>query len=492
MLPSTIMIIATVLIMIVGLVLIPFIPDSLVERLTPREPGPTAPLDPGDRNDGGSGVGDPYYPDYGNSGYDAQRYTISLRWIPQNSTLTGSTVITAPSTQRLRSFFVDLVLPVKKVSVNGEDARFERRSRTDVKIIPERPIAADTGFAVTISYGGRPAAYRIGNQTPWWVSGEEVTVAGEPEGAAWWFPSNDHPSDPAAFDVTVRVPAGMEVISNGRLVGRQRQQQDDTDTWRWVCDQTMSTYQAFIAIGQYSLRQGTADGMPYVYAVSNRVPAEQRRRAFSQLTRSAAVIKDLEQLWGPYPYRQLGGVVPSHQLWFAGLETATRPVYAADAITDGGATDLITHELAHMWFGDRVTLAQWNDIFNSEAYASFSEWLRTERAGGPSADDALHARYDRLKDDRAFWSVTMADPGRDHLFDAVYSRGPMTLQALRNVMGDRDFFRFSRDWARGGTESLEDWMAAARTYTAADLDPFFAAWIYGRTAPAATAANGLA
>ncbi|SDT24684.1 M1 family metallopeptidase [Microlunatus soli] len=487
------MIIATVLIMIAGLVVAPLIPDSLISRITsPNRSDPTAPVDPGGRYDGSSGVGDPYYPDYGNGGYDAQRYTVSLEWIPKSQTLTGSAVITARSTKMLRSFYVDLMLPVNSVTVDDEEADFERSNATDVKITPKDPIADNAAFEVMITYGGRPAEHKIDKDTPWWVTGDEVTAAGEPEGAAWWYPGNDHPADPASFDVSVRVPAGMEVISNGRLVSSDADNDQDFATWHWVCDQTMSSYQALLSIGQYELRQGTTDGRRYVYAVSDQLPADDRKRAFANLATSAQIIRDLEAMWGRYPYQQFGGVVPAHQLWFAGLETATRPVYDARSIIQGDGADLITHELAHMWFGGKVTLEQWNDIFNSEAYASFSEWLRTERTGGPSADDALHSTYDRVKDNQDFWEVTMTDPGKQHLFDAVYYRGPMTLQALRNVMGDDAFFRFSRDWARGGTESVEDWMAAAQTYTGVDLDPFFAAWMSGRTAPAETAENGLA
>jgi len=282
------------------------------------------------------------------------------------------------------------------------------------------------------------------------------------------------------------------VISNGRLVSRDDRTEVGFDTWRWVCDQPMNTYQSFISIGQYALRQGSAGGRPYVYAVSEQLSAPARRAAFKNLAKTPQIVADLESYWGRYPYRQLGGLVPAHRMWFAGLEAATRPIYDAASITRGDATDLLTHELAHMWYGDHVPVKQWNDIFNSEGYASFSEWLRTERTGGRSADAALRATYQRLKDNDDFWRVTMIDPGRDHLFDAVYYRGPMTLQALRNVMGDDAFFRFSRDWAtRGRPSSLEQWMAAAQTYTSTDLTPFFDAWIRGDTAPAPIAANGL-
>ena len=58
---------------------------------------------------------------------------------------------------------------------------------------------------------------------PWFSSGQEWTVAGEPESAAWWFPSNDHPSDVALMDISIRVPAGLQAISIGRL--------ESADSW---------------------------------------------------------------------------------------------------------------------------------------------------------------------------------------------------------------------------------------------------------------------
>ena len=177
---------------------------------------------------------------------------------------------------------------------------------------------------------------------------------------------------------------------------------------------------------------------------------------------------------------------------FGGLETQTRPVYQSSAIlNEDYAPELINHELAHMWFGDNVTLRQWNDIFNNEAYASWAQWGYNERVGGKKANDELNETYEQYVDDAGFWQITMIDPSRQHLFDAVYVRGPMALQALRNVIGDEAFFRLTREWAQApGSRSLEDWMAAAQSLTTVDLQPFFQAWIYAPTAPARTPENG--
>jgi aminopeptidase N len=446
----------------------------------------------GSTTDGGPGVGDPYFPDAGSGGYNVIKYEISIDWNATSASMKATTKITAHATQRLDSFYVDLALQTDRVKVDGQDATFEKQDFQDLRVIPDDPIAADSDFEVVVDYSGTPGNIARGKVKPWWSSGREWTVAGEPESAAWWFPSNDHPSDPALMDISVRVPADLQVLSIGRLESRDTGNEADFDTWHWVSRQPLATYVAFVAIGKYQMEQGVADGRPYVYAVSMQLPAESRKKALFQLRKSAATIRVLEQMFGPYPFTEIGGVVPVHRLQFGGLETQTRPLYNAGSIlNDGYAPILITHELAHMWFGDNVTLRQWDDIFNNEAYASWAQWGFAERTGGRPASASLNFAYDRTKNQARFWQITMIDPGRDQLFSTVYTRGAMTLQALRNVIGDDAFFRLARDWSQHpGTRSLEEWMAAAQAQTTVDLQPFFEAWIFGSEAPARTAENG--
>jgi aminopeptidase N len=449
-------------------------------------------VDPSSADEGLPGLGDPYYPDAGNSGYDALRYAIAISWDPAAERLTGHTVVTARATQPLRSFYLDLALTAEQVSVDGQPAAFEKLGFADLRVTPARPLAAGAKFEVTVDYSGLPTRLRQGKLTPWRSFGQEWTVANEPESSAWWYPANDHPSDPALMDVSVRVPAGLTAVSVGALESKDTAREAGFDTWHWVARQPMASYLNFVSIGRFELEEGTVDGRPYVYAVSEQVSAEDRRAAFTSLRRSAAIVEVCESMFGPYPFTELGGVVPAGKLPFAGLETQTRPVYALDAIiSDRFAAGLLTHELAHMWFGDNVTLRQWNDIFTNEAYASWAEWGYAERTGGRTADAAFDALFERVQDRDEFWRVTMVDPGRQHLFDVVYSRGPMTLQALRNVIGDDAFFALAREWAQDpGSRSLEDWMVRAQAKTQVDLSPFFQAWLYAATPPARTAANG--
>jgi aminopeptidase N len=441
---------------------------------------------------GRPGVGDPYFPTYGSSGYDALTYTVSLSWDPAGQRLSGSTRITARATEALDSFYVDLALGTEQVTVDGVPASFQKRGFQDVRVTPAQPIAAGARFETVVTYSGAPGQLKGRTGSPWHATGPEWTVAGEPESSAWWFPANDHPSDPALMDVSVRVPEGVEVISAGALASPDTGDEADFDTWHWVSAEPMATYLSFLSIGQYVLDQGVADGRPYVYAVSQQLSEENQRRALTALRRSPAIVRTLESMFGPYPFSELGGVVPVHKLPYAGLETQTRPVYDARSLLDGRGTDtLLSHELAHMWFGDNVTVRQWDDIFTNEAWATWGSWGYAERTGGPSAAESFAASYERLKDRPDFWRITMIDPSPQHLFDAVYQRGPMTLQALRTVVGDETFFSMARDWGQErGSRSLEEWMTQVQSQTQVDLGPFFQAWIYGTTAPAPTPENG--
>ena len=447
--------------------------------LTPRGAGP-----------GGPGLGDPYYPDDGNAGYDVQSYAIDGVWNPETTTLRADATIVAVAQDRLTSFYVDLYLDVTEVTVNGSEAEFDRTGRINLKITPAKKIVAGSQFTVVISYGGDPGQSGVGSPA-WYDSGGEWTLAGEPGSSSWWFPSNDHPSDPATFELTLRVPAGMEVVSVGRLVDRDTGTDADFDTWHWRLSQPAATYLIFVSIGQFVIDQSESGGVEQVYAVSEKFSAQERAVLFARLRTTPAVIRRLEADYGPYPFTEMGGIAPAADFWFAGLETQTRPSYEGRALLSDFADELLAHELAHQWFGDNVTISQWKDIFLNEAYASFAWWRDDEQHGGATAQKHFDDTFAQTRDQQGFWQITMSDPGRDDLFSTVYVRGPMVLQALRNVMGDQAFFAATRAWAQqSGSRDLSEWRGHMQAATDKNLDNFFAAWLDGTTTPAQTAENG--
>src|SRR5215207_112471 len=231
---------------------------------------------------GGPSVGDPYFPDAGSSGYDVIKYEIAIDWDAGSESMRSTTTITARASQPLSSFYLDLALQTDKVEVNGQDASFEKRDFQDVRVVPAAPITAESTFEVVVNYSGAPGRLSRDKVRPWWSSNQEWTVAGEPESAAWWFPSNDHPSDVALMDISIRVPADLQAISIGRLESADTGTENDFNTWRWISRQPLATYLAFVAIGKYQIEQGVVDGRPYVYAASMQLSAEHRSRVLGQ------------------------------------------------------------------------------------------------------------------------------------------------------------------------------------------------------------------
>ena len=136
-----------------------------------------------------------------------------------------------------------------------------------------------------------------------------------------------------------------------------------------------------------------------------------------------------------------------------------------------------------MWFGDSVTLTQWPDIWLHEGFATWSEWIWSEYSGNKTAQKYFDNLYNTPAQDTAFWTPPPAVPGSPvFLFNGtIYYRGGMTLQALRQKVGDLEFFAIMRAWAdqhRYGNVSTPQFIALAEQVTGQDLDNFFDVWLY--------------
>lgn len=441
---------------------------------------------------GAPGLGDPYLPTAGGGGYDVQHYEIQVQAEPLGSTLTGTTTITAVALEDLDSVNLDLLLTASAARVDGKPAGLEQQGDqvrvTATRSDPARPaIAAGATFTMTLDYAGEPDRVSAGAVPSFYRAGNEFVIAGEPAGATLWYPASDHPRDPATMQFTISVPRGTEAICAGRLLTRGADPTHaERDRWVWQVDAPTVSYATFLAVGQYRLDQGVADGRPFVNAVSERLTPSEQSDALRWLHRTPAAIRKLEKYLGPYPFSGSGGFVSSVELYWGGLETAMRPVYNKQGV---GSETLLNHELAHMWLGDTVTLHEWNDIFDNESLTTYAEWLTTT---GSDPQQAFNEGYRGSARDDPFWAPPLSDPGVEHMFERVYDRGPLAVHALRTRLGDDAFFGLLKAWAQqSGPHSLEQFRAMADDATPDSLTGFFTEWLDQTDRPAATAENGV-
>ena len=450
----------------------------------------------GDDTTGSRGIGDPYYPTYGNGGYDVDHYGIHIHYTPKTDKLVGRTVIKAHAMQELSRFNLDFVLPVKSVKVNGQKAAYTQ-GKHELVVTPRDALHATGKMEVEVRYAGVPGKIRSEGIKPWIRTDDGVAAVGEPEIAAWWYPANDHPRDKATYDVSVTAAKSLEVLGNGILVSNKAKKSHRT--WHWRETKPMAPYLAFFVVGQFDITKSRVDGLPVITAVASNGGSEGRYAA-ADLKKTPAILRWEAKQYGPYPFDAMGGVAPAADFGFA-LENQTRPVYTRGFWSQGHNIYVAVHELAHQWYGDSVSVHNWKDIWLNEGFATFFEHYFSETHGGQTAQHWLRSTYDGIGSDDGFWHHEVADPCPDHvdcvssIFDGfVYQRGGLTLQALRNVIGDDDFFTLLQRWAadrEGTTGNTDQLQALAEEISGQDLDGFFDAWLHSPTKPADTVANGL-
>jgi len=410
--------------------------------------------------------------------YDVGHYDLDLALDPTAQILSGTvaTTVTVTGTS-IATVELDLRsnMLVTAATVGGAATTFGRSGHLVIVDLDRAYTTGETA-TVAVTYSGNPAGEYFG-----WDShaGEDMIWSlSEPFGARHWWPCKDVNSDKAdSVDVRVTVPSDLVVASQGLLVAEI--DGGATRTFHWHSDYPIATY--LVSLAAYPYRRFShwytpldgGDPMEVQYFVyPDHFDLVQDTYALT-----VPMITAFAEGWGEYPFVQ-EKYGHAEFVWGGGMEHQTCTSLG------GWSEDLISHELAHMWWGDMITCEDFGHIWLNEGFATWGEAYWKEQTEG-------FAVYQQYMDAAAYFgggTIFVEDPLNDNIFSGAlsYNKGSWVVHMLRGVLGDADFFaglalyRATHQYGTATTEQLRDAMEAV---SGRDLDAFFQQWIYGEYFP---------
>ena len=384
-------------------------------------------------------------------------------------------------------------LAVDAVRIDGRDVEFELSSG-QLRIV--RPMERTAGeLTVDIRYRGTPDDGLILRNT---LHGRPAVFADNwPNRARFWLPTVDHPSDKATVRFTVHAPEAWQVVANGRLVqepfvtrGNALGEGVDRMTWIWETGVPISPYNMVIGATEFVVEiVGTAAcGRAPVAAradgcveVTYWVFAPDVENAARKFARADEMVDFFSRTIGPFPFEKMANVQSSTR--FGGMENASAIFYSEQGIANNPDDGVVSHEIAHQWFGDAVTEASWSHLWLSEGFATYFGALFFEQAEGV---DDFRTRMEQNRQSYIGSDVTGQSivHEEENLFDLLnsnnYPKGGWVLHMLRGLLGDEVFFRGIREYYRRYLHQAvltEDFQAVMEETSGQDLDWFFNQWL---------------
>ncbi len=428
--------------------------------------------------------------------YDLQHSRIVLKFdIPERKVIgdvTHRLAILREGTARIA--FDSVGLTIQSTLVNAKPAKFET---TEDKLFVSLPAAAHAGdkFEVEIRYEGKPkkGLYFILPDKNYPDRPKQVWTQGESEDTRYYLPTYDYPNDRLTTEMIVTVPAEWITVSNGRLVNVTTAGKG-LKTWHWDESVPSSTYLITLVAGEFDEVKDSWRGKPITYYA----PRGRGDRLAVNFGRTPAMIEFFSKKLGvDYPWEKYAQAMVDDFV-AGGMENSSATTNTSSSLTHpklvpeflAGQDDLISHELAHQWFGDLVTCKDWGHVWLNEGFASFMEFVWSESRFGKDQAD-----YERWQAARNWFSqpqlyskpIVRHDFTESEEFDGnAYTKSAWVLSMLRHQLGEEQFFKGLKHYLevhRGKNVVTADLAKAMEEATSTNIDRFLSQWVYGAGAP---------
>ncbi len=324
----------------------------------------------------------------------------------------------------------------------------------------------------------------------------QIHTQGQPETNRHWFPAHDSPNERLTTELLVTVPSGFEVISNGHLLSSESR--GGRTMWHWDLDHPHVTYLVTLVVGKFATVDVAPDGAKVRMPVH--VPEQWGDRAEPTYKNTHAMLEIFEERFDePYPWGDRYAQVVVWNFGAGGMENTTVSSMYDTAVLDDIALaerdldGLISHELAHQWFGDMLTCNTWAHIWLNEGWATYSTSLWFEARDGYNEGYLrnLHgslrglAERDQLKPGDDTSRPGMVSRVYEHPWEVFrrrsnpYPKGAAILHMLRMKLGEDLFFDAVAQYIdryKYQSVETEDFRAVLEEVSGLSLEHFFHQW----------------
>ncbi len=419
---------------------------------------------------------------------DVEHVKLVLEVDPSTRRIGGTAHLTCTAIARTRWVELDAVeLAVSAARVDTEAAAFTHDGHR-LRIDLGEAIGPGDRVDLAIDYTGNPrrGLYFIQPDAGYPDKPLQAWTQGQDEDSRYWFPCFDQPHEKATTEVEVTVPARFYALSNGELV--RDTTAGDRRTLHWKLDVPHSCYLVTLVVGDLATHEETWRDVVVSYHVQRGREAD----ALRTLERTPRMLEVFSERFGlAYPYPRYAQVFVADFI-FGGMENTTATTLTDQVLLDERAAldhdvdALISHELAHQWFGDLVTCRDWGEGWLNEGFATYSEYVWREAYEGRDAADLELADWAEayFGEDSGRYRRTIATKLYDEPIDIfdhhLYEKGGRVLHMLRQVLGDQAFWASLRHYLekhRHGSVETRDLARAVEESTGRVLDWFFAQWV---------------
>ena len=427
--------------------------------------------------------------------YDVTHHDLRFTINPDTTTpfISGvvSTTFRALSNMTTVTFDMATALAVSSVTMNGTGLTFTQ-SNYELNINLPTTLSTGTTATVIITYAGSPPQAEAAFTRNTHAGTPVIYTLSEPFGARDWWPCKQDLNDKIdSFDIYITCPSAYIGVSNGLLQSSTTSGGNTTRHYRH--NYPIPAYLISLNVTNYvtyNIQAGLGTVQNPFFPINNYLyPEGNTTTVQTAINQTVPVMNVFEEKFGFYPYRneQYGHVQFS---WGGGMEHTTM------SSMGGWSRSLIAHELAHQWFGDKITCGTWRDIWLNEGFAEYLAGLVVESLDGPAS--FISWKTTKIN------NITTASNGALYLTEAealnvsrifssriTYNKGSMVVHMLRWKMGDANFYQAVRNYLNDsnlafGYAITADLKAHLEAVHGASLSEFFNDWVYMQGYPTYT------